>query len=334
MVKTGVFKKIAALTAALAAVGSFAVCANAVSINTTTSYVADSENTKVSVTASVTGAGSEVEVTYYATNGSNDVVYVDQATANTEGSATFNYVTAATNLNSAVKVGYTGATGAEETIVDCYSITCNEQTAYVPTTNSGGTYTFNYTMPDCKTLDSVTADKGTTVTSSVFGNNTLTVVLGQISANVTLAVSTKDSTVTNPSGQIISAAAVVSDGENDNWSSDETGLESLVNANEGNRKLTVLGKVNDSDDYGIAISTSEITSLASSDVTMFAARSKNDAGYFAVQLIDTNDDGGNDCWIKSNTDYYVAVYYLNSEQSYVFVPLNTSVKAAATDSNE
>ena len=112
MVKTGVFKKIAALTAAVTLVGSFAVGASAVGISTTTTYVQGSENQKVAVTATVTDAGSEVEVTYYATNSSGDVVYVDQDTASTAGSATFNYVTAAANLKSDVKVGYTGATAA------------------------------------------------------------------------------------------------------------------------------------------------------------------------------------------------------------------------------
>lgn len=326
MVKTGVFKKIAALTAAVTLVGSFAVGASAVGISTTTTYVQGSENQKVAVTATVTDAGSEVEVTYYATNSSGDVVYVDQDTASTAGSATFNYVTAAANLKSDVKVGYTGATAATPSDVTGYTITCGDKSSVVPTENEGGTFTFAYAMPDGKALDTVTSD-GATVVSASYSNGTLTVVLSAVTKDTTLNVVVKDATVLNPTGSYIQGAAIVSDGKTDEYTTEEGSSD--VTSVAGDRKLSVIGQVKDSDVYGIivseaAITAGNVTELPSEGV--YQAKGKNADGYFAVQLIDTATESAE--FIKAGTPYYTAIYY-KTESGYTIVANTDTVTAVA-----
>lgn len=324
MVKTGVFKKIAALTAAVTLVGSFAVGASAVGISTTTTYVQGSENQKVAVTATVTDAGSEVEVTYYATNSSGDVVYVDQDTASTAGSATFNYVTAAANLKSDVKVGYTGATEATPSDVTGYTITCGDKSSVVPTENEGGTFTFAYAMPDGKALDKVESADATVVSAS-YSNGTLTVVLGAVTKATTLNVVLKDATVSNPTGYYVQGAAIVSDGTNDEVTEGSGDVTSAA----GNRKLSVIGQVKDSDVYGIivsenAITDGNVTNLPSEGV--YQAKGKNADGYFAVQLIDTATENAD--FIKAGTPYYTAIYYA-TESGYTIVANTNTVTAVA-----
>ena len=323
MVKTGVFKKIAALTAAVTLVGSFAVGASAVSIQTTTSYVAGSNNQKVSVTANVTGAGSGVEVTYYATKGA-EVVYVDQDTASAAGAVTFDYVTAASNLKSNVKVGYTGATGATPSDVSGYTITCEGKSTVVPTTNVGGTFTFAYTMPDGKALDKVEST-GAAVTDASYSEGNITVVLAAVTADTTLTVVTKDAVVINPTGEWLQSAAIVSDGKTDTVE-DETPGD--ITSEAGNRKLSVLAKVVDSDEYGIIVSDTAIPAgpVAALPEGAYKAKGKSAEGYFAVQLIDTEAADATE-FIKANTNYYTAVYY-KTASGYVIVAGGT-VKAVA-----
>ena len=326
MVKTGVFKKIAALTAAVTLVGSFAVGASAVGISTTTTYVQGSENQKVAVTATVTDAGSEVEVTYYATNSSGDVVYVDQDTASTAGSATFNYVTAAANLKSDVKVGYTGAAAATPSDVTGYTITCGDKSSVVPTENEGGTFTFAYAMPDGKALDKVESADATVVEAS-YSNSTITVVLGAVTKDTTLNVVVKDATVLNPTGSYIQGAAIVSDGKTDEYTTEEASSD--VTSVAGDRKLSVIGQVKDSDAYAIivsenAITAGNVTNLPSEGV--YQAKGKNADGYFAVQLIDTATENAD--FIKAGTPYYTAIYYA-TESGYTIVANTNTVTAVA-----
>lgn len=321
MVKTGVFKKIVALTAAVTLVGSFAVGASAVSIQTTTSYVAGSNNQMVSVRANVTDVPSKVEVTYYATQGA-EVVYIDQNTASAAGAVTFDYVTDASDLKSNVKVGYTGATGATPSVVSGYTITCGDQSTVVPTSNEGGTFTFAYTMPDGKALDKVESD-GATVTDASYSDSKITVILATVTADTTLTVKTKDAVVINPTGEYLQSAAIVSDGKTDAVE-DETPGD--ITSAAGNRKLSVLAKVVDSDEYGIIVSETAITAgpVAALPEGAYAARGKSAEGYFAVQLIDTADDASAEL-IKANTNYYTAVYY-KTASGYVIVAGGT-VKA-------
>ncbi len=327
MVKSGVFKKIAALTAAVTLVGSFAVGASAVSITTTTSYVTGSDNQKVSVSANVTGAGSGVEVTYYATKG-DTVVYVDQDTASSAGAVTFDYVTAASNLKSGVKVGYTGATTAEATDITGYTITCGSNSTIVPTNNTGGTFTFPYTMPDGQALNTVTSS-GAAVTTSSYSNGNITVVLGNVTADTTLTVTTKDAVVLNPAGEYIQGAAVVSKGTDDKV---EEGNASDASSSAGDRKLSVIGKVADTEEYGIivsetAISSGSVDNLPSDGV--YQAKGKNESGFFAVQLIDTASTNAE--LVKAGTAYYTAIYYKNANTNKYVIAANTNTVTAASN---
>jgi len=118
MVKT--LRKLAALTAVVALVGSFAVCASAVEVSTTTTY--GSSAAEILVTSNVTGiVGTDKQVTYYATNGAasetGGIVYIDQKPAD-NGTATFEFKTKYAYVTSGIKVNYTGSieAPAEDTI--------------------------------------------------------------------------------------------------------------------------------------------------------------------------------------------------------------------------
>lgn len=325
MVKTGVFKKIAALTAAVAMVGAFAASASAVNVTTTTQYVEGNE-AKVNVIANVDGLGGAVEVTYYATNGS-DVVYVDQATAETDGTATFDYVTAATNLDSGVKVGYTNATAAEDASIPGYEISGEDITAVkVPTEEINGTHTLAYTLPDGKVFEGVTAT-GATVVSSDYANGALTVVLADAAGDVTLTVNTKNAIVRNPSLEGLGAAGIISTGVIDE------GAEEVAAA-EGNRVLTVLAKAVDTDEYGIIVTKdTRDAEYAVADMPSngkWAAKGKNDAGYFAIQLIDEQDleaDATN-ALLQPGLEYNVYLYYLDCNTNTYKVNLYETITIA------
>lgn len=354
MVKNGMFKKVAALTATVTMVGSFAVAvgaeettgtatATAPQVTTTTTYTAGSNNAKVTVTANVANVENGAQVTYYATKGS-DIVYVDQTEAGTNGAAAFEYVTAATNLMSNVKVGYTGATAAVDDKVNGYTITLGSTVQTVPTEKNGGTYTFPYTMPEGKQLKDVTAKAGESdtvvevVTSSEYNNGSLTVVLNGLYCDITLTVETEEKIVLNPSGEYVKGAAVISNGKTDEYTSQEPTNVDVVSS-VGDRKLTVIGKVVDSKDYGILISETAITLGDFDDLNSyalgtnrFASKGKDDNGYFAIQLIDTTTvDDTNSHIVKADTDYYTAVYYKNENtEKYVIVLGGSPVKAVST----
>ncbi len=320
MVKTGVFKKIAALTAAVAMVSAFAASACAVRVETTTQYVVG-EETKVNVIANVSELGGAVEVTYYATNG-DDVVFVDQTTAEDDGTASFDYVTAATNLKSAVKVGYDEAPAAVDGDVPVYTISGEGiTTVEVPTLNIDGTHTLAYTLPEGKVYKDVTA-VGADVTSAEYADGTLTVILANATGNVVLTVNTDNAIILNPTGSFVDGAAIVSDGTVDEGGED-------VAAEEGNRKVTVIGQVADTTEYGIIVSAVAITAGEVDELPAgnYAAQGKNDAGYFAVQVIDNGNDTAEEALFQSGVAYNTAVYYKNANTGKYVIVAGNSVTA-------
>ncbi len=320
MVKTGVFKKIAALTAAVAMIGAFAASASAVTVTTTTQYVADSNNAKVNVVANVAGLDGAVEVTYYATNGA-DVVYVDQTTAEKDGTATFDYVTDATDLDSAVKVGYTAATAATDATVPGYTISGTDITSVkVPTKAINGTHTLAYTLPSGKVFEGVTAE-GATVAGAEYADGKLTVILADAAGNVTLTVNTSDAIVSNPTGSFVDGAAIVSDG-----TIDEGG--EAVAAEEGNRKVTVIAQVTDAAEFGIIVSADAIAAgeVETLPAGAYQAIGKNAAGYFAVQVIDNGEDAEG-ALFQSGVAYNTAIYYKNGNTGKYVIVAGNSVTA-------
>ena len=111
-------------------------------------------------------------------------------------------------------------------------------------------------MPDGKALDTVTSDDATVVSAS-YSNGTLTVVLSAVTKDTTLNVVVKDATVLNPTGSYIQGAAIVSDGKTDEYTTEEGSSD--VTSVAGDRKLSVIGQVKDSDVYGIIVSENAIT---------------------------------------------------------------------------
>ncbi len=301
MVKTGVFKKIAALTAALAVVGSFAISASAeVGVRTTTTYYGEGQ-TKVSVTAQVTGAGAGNEVTYYVYDGSNPL-YVNQDTADNTGAVTFNYVTDAANLKSDVKIGQTGATEAKPSTVNGFTVTLDTASVKIPTEET--TCSIAYELDDTKKITSVEAD-GATVSAFEHADGKLAVTFSaKLTSDVTLTVNTELKENIVSSGSVVDAAAIVSDGTAD----EVEGTAGDVAAAKGNRKISVLARVEGTDDCGIIFSATPIDTDATAlpGTGVYAAKGKAQSGHFAVQLIDSSDNGA---WIAADTEYHVAVYY-------------------------
>lgn len=313
-------KKIAALTAAIAMVLSFAVCAGAVNVDTTTQYVEGTGNAKVNVIANVSGLEDALYVTYYATN-DDGVVYVDQEDV-FDGEATFDYVTSAANLNSNVKVGYAAGTDAEEATVDGYTVTVTGGTATpaVIPTEFEGTVVLAYAVASGFEVTGVeaTGAEATLVTNDA---TSVTVNLADVVDDVVITVTTQALENVNATATYIDAAAIVSTGvDTDAIYDNDTGEEILhdakdpYKAGEGDRKLTVLAQVANSNAYGVIITADEIETGAVDALPtagVYAAKGFGNEGYFAVQLIDTGADEEG-ALIQSGVDYNVYVYYATS----------------------
>lgn len=327
MVKT--FRKLAALTAAVALVSSFAVCASAaVTVNTTTSYI---NGSKIAVKAVVSdGDDNELnnaQVTYYATNpnatATDEIVYMDQKTAS-NGSATFEFKTNADYIESTVKVSYTNATGPVTDKIPDY--TClivkdgngTEKGRAPIKADVAGPYTVDYTLADGYYVSALTVEgvEGAEAIITTQEGNKLTFYLlglGSVDKDITIKATETQHVAGDEIGKVVSVGGIIAgDNSNDDveYGEDADGYK----AEAGDRKLTVIGQVTGlaaDADFGVIVTTQEIDENAQGLPTagFYAAKAKNIDGYFAVQLIDTNKDAENATFIKPNTIYHTAVYY-------------------------
>ena len=296
MAKIGIFKKIAALATAIAIVVCFAVSAGAVSVTTTTSYV-NGANGDISVEVTIIGddiAGKNVS--YYAYKGT-DPVHIDQID-DFNGNETISYVTSDANLNSEVKVGYTGASVATPSQIDGDKVEWNGTPVYIPTKATAATVRFATSATSVVPGYNAT---GATITSAEITSGYLTVVLSNISAekeNINLTIETKTEAVV----QLIDAAFVYSNGHDD--------IASGVDTEVGDRKLTAIGKVKGNPtEFGIIV-TADSSNPAADDKYKAVASTvdvanKTAEGYYAIQLIDTEAEGGD---LLNANRYYVAAY--------------------------
>lgn len=322
MAKT--FKRIAALATAIALVVCFAVSASAaITVTTTTKYATDDSNVNVSV--NVTGVENAEYVTYYATNGSTPV-YIDQAKLSAAGAANFNFQTAATNLNSTVKLGYTDAQEAKGAYIEANTVSYDgEVLETLPTEGAtSATVTFDFDCDADKTVDAscVTATKATVTSASMNAAKTeVTIVLDNISGDVDLTITPRAAGTVVPTivPTFIDAGALV-------LTADNLGEDASFNQGEvGDRKVTVIGKAGKATTYGVIVTTDEIaaTEYTASDFeTTFAdcyyvAQAKDDAkdGLFAVQIIDNAGDG-EEVTIEAGENYNTAVYVVAADGKY------------------
>lgn len=311
MAKSKTFKRIAALATAIALVVCFAVSASAVEVATTTQYVTGDE-TKVNVTVNVTDATGADYVTYYATK-SGSVVYVDQV-AVTDGEAEIKYQTAETNLKGDVKVGYTGGTDALDKAIDANTVTANDvEVKVLPTEAVTASFEFSYAPADGKTVDTVTSDDAVVEKAEyTAATGKISVTLSSIDGDVALKVAEKDKVSAVASADIIDAAAIVV--------GDATGFgEDAANtAEEGDRKITIIGKALNAENYGVVVSENALATEYASMAELEAAGDVYEAlgsvtesgdrqGLFAVQIIDQATDAA-DKTIVEGKAYHVAVY--------------------------
>lgn len=328
MVKT--FRKLAALTAAVALVASFAVCASAeVTVNTTTAYV-DADT--VSVSATVTGTEGEladgVQVTYYATNAKADatatagIVHIDQAPA-TNGSAVFNFKTDADYLSSSVKVSYTGANAAVGSIIPgIFNLTVTDGTANVVSTpiaegtDPNKTYTAAYTPAEGKYVSALAVTGGTaTIVKASAGSLTFTLSgLPAVAGDIVITVTEADIAATdNESGRVVNAGGIIAKGASTDAKLEDGNADAYENfkAAAGNRKLTVIGQVDAAaTEYGVIVAENiDDTVYTLPSERVYAAKGKGADGYFAVQLIDTENDLDVASFIVPGVTYETAVYY-------------------------
>lgn len=293
MAKIGIFKKVAALATAIAIVLCFALTAGAVSVTTTTSYVDGAEG---DILVEVTIQGEEIvdkSVSYYAYTSEGSPVYIDQIEEGSE-EIFFDYVTDDANLNSAVKVGYTGASAATPSQIDGNTVTWGEAVAYIPTEATEATVTFETEATDVLSYDAEGAD---IVSIIPVAGESLTVVLENIEGPVTLDIQFK----AQATAQLVDAAFVISNGHDDIAS--QVGQEGeFADTRWGrDKKLTAIAKVTGSDVYGVIVS--ETAEYTADD--MFQAAGKTANGYFAVQLIDLDDD---EYVLLDKNSYVVAAY--------------------------
>lgn len=321
MVKTGVFKKIFALTAAITLISSFAVGVSAAPsiTSTTTAYNTDNGLMKVTVNVDgIEGATTEtpVQVTYYATNSNatdtNGVVYIDQNEVTSGTTTAFNFVAGVGYLQSDVKVAQTGGTEPATGVITGRKITFGSQDVYVPTEATSATVTFVYAPTNLYELDSVSVETGTaTVSTAETNDDTLTVTLTGISGSGSIELKVTEKAVQYESRPEIIDAAIIAPGGSwgDCYSS-------------GDRVISVLGKAINAAyglEYGVIISKSSLNSLrdnevsmseltSSADVGVYKAQGKSDKDYFAVMVVDQESNESENAVIKTGTTYYVAVY--------------------------
>ncbi|MBQ3181383.1 MAG: hypothetical protein IJB50_01290 [Clostridia bacterium] len=292
MVKT--FKRIAALAMAIALVVCFAVSASAVQVTTTTQYAADKSNVNVSVNVS----GAEGNVTYYATKDSTPV-YIDQAEV-IGGVATFNFQTAAANLKSTVKVGYTNG-AASSWDIDAKTISYDGNViGCIPTEETAGSVTINYTADAGKTVK-VTADNAQVASS--YNAGVISVTLSNVTDNVVLTVEQVDAGNDTSAANCLDAACKT--------------LE------DGARQFTVLGAATGTEEFGVIITAADkeiaTTYTDAAFATAFTADEKFEAltkaekGIFAVQIVDEGETG--DELFRAGASYNVAVYVKTSNNN-------------------
>ncbi len=331
MAKNGVFKKITSLAMAIALVVCFAVSASAdgFGVLTTTRYVGDD----IEVSVVVTGVPEGANVTYYATKDDTDV-HIDQVKASgTTAEFRFN-VDSAGQLQSNVKIGYTGASKAKETVIDGYTVTYPDgSTEVIPTEETSVSFTWS---PSANmAFGGITTTGGVTDAVGAYEDGTVLVTFTDVTGNFTIAVNEKPAVVTSEAkAEFISSGAVVSNGENDKiltgGHEDDKGNfidgtledgDENVQAAAGARKLTVMGNVGTATVYGVIVSDTAITSGALSEEAFNAAYSektyagltKSEAGLFAVQIIDTSAENP---FIAAEGTYYTAVYAQDGAGNY------------------
>ena len=350
MAKNGVFKKITALAMAIALVVCFAVSASAVTVSTTTKYVGEVDSVKyIDVTVNVTDAGANNNVTYYATkqvSGNTVDVHIDQEKADGNGSAEFNYRTEYANLGTTTaKIGVTDASSAETEggEVDGYKVTLVRDGINLDVKNVADeddlTVVFAYEASDNKTFDEVeVSGNATNVTATPSEeNDTLTVTFTEITGDVTLTVIEKDAVTTKATAEVLEIGAKISTGRVDGVIGDVTDAEDNVienadvQASKGDIKLTVVGKATGAREYGIIVTTADITAdkmdadafenaygeytykgitILEDDET-FEKDGKDityKKGLFAVQIINTEVAAGEEAMLVKGTQYNVAVY--------------------------
>lgn len=301
MAKTGVLKKVAALTAAFALVGSFAVSASAaVGVETTTTYKSG-DTSKIDVSVNVTGVANGTMVTYYATNPNstleNNVVYVNQT--NAKDGADFTFTTNASYLEgTAVLAGADGedtpASGAiSGRVVNVTGDGITATAKYIPNGATTGTIVVPCTAS--VVANTVVTSNNATVTAFTLSGGNLTISLRNITGTEAIAVAVEAADVANVSAQHIDSAAT-------NGAANETDA--------GNGKITVLAKVaGEVEEFGILTSASAIADGTASDLSAYnayKALGRNATGHFAVQLI---GDASETSIVKLGTTYNTAVYY-------------------------
>ena len=294
MAKIGIFKKVAALATAIAIVVCFAVTAGAVvEVTTMTSYVDGAEG-DILVEVTIAGDFVDKSVSYYAYNDEGSPVYIDQFEDVTD-EIVFDFVTESANLDSDVKIGYTGADAAEDAKVDGNTVTWGDAVAYIPTEAKVATVTFETEATDVLSSSAENA----TITSIVPNSGkSLTVMLSDIKGAVTLDIQFK----AQATAQIIDAAFVVSNGSDDIKITDEN-REVVDTEWRKHVKLTAIGKVTGATEYGVIVCEKDATYTADDK---FQAAGITKSGHFAVQLIDDNSDDAT--FINRNKQYDVRAY--------------------------
>lgn len=246
------------LKATLAAVSAIAVMASAstsfAAVNTTATY--NTTTDKVDVVATVTELTPNKEVTYLVKSGET-IVYIDQATLSTTGTATFNYKIAKNkiaDLQTAVTYGTDGTDPAPA----ADNLGLGNVTGSA--TNATIEYYTDKACTDDKKIDgaSVVAGKGETIYAKITpdtGYEIETVTIGgtpqeiktiyDLTAGQTITVTTKETVVT----PVVTPSAPVVD-------SDLVGTEITVGENKETVKASVttvlkVTKAEAFDEYGV-----------------------------------------------------------------------------------
>lgn len=295
------------LKATLAAVSAIAVMASAstsfaaATVTTKSTYNASSD--KVSVEATVSDLEANKEVTYLVTGDSDNIVYIDQATLDGSGAATFSYKidkTKIKNLTTKVTYGTDGNISApkEADGLGFGNVTANAENATIK----------YYTDSDCKNEISgsivagknetiyakVEANAGYEITGITIGDQTadLSKSVHELTAGQTITVTTEETVVT----PVITPSTPVVD-------TDLVGTEIEVGENKKTVKASVttvlkITKAEEFDEYGVIF-----------DGVAYPAINTGNNANVAVRILTTDDteiskDAVRPYYKKSGVYYY------------------------------
>lgn len=313
MRKKSLLTKVVALGATATLLASTTAFAEAPTVSTKTIYL-KGDTTYVYVTTTVSNVKANDEITYLA-GGTDNPIYINQYTANADGTYSFSYKTTRTDYkDSTVKVAKADSTFTETASAGDTKLPDTDK--FTLTVNVDGTKAKDFTFEAYDVtskifaLDGVALGSGKTIKSATYGDKTVEakVVENGISVTIEDGLTTiVDNAMSVTSGTL----NIVTENVKEPSIAYTSGVKSKSYEYKVDDNTTITGPMfaiyaavegSDVAEYGIAVSfDSEFDGTDSSKYELYQAAS-NENGNFGVAVIDDNTE-------NAMTKAYARPYY-------------------------